>query len=103
MIRFKCQTIYFLTAVPHCNALEEKFNIFKLRTEMNDMPYNFGKNMFCINGCEDLLTNKHILICPHINKSNSLAQFYQLLNGNVEEKVEALKIFQKNLTHFFEE
>ena len=87
-----------------CATFEEKFDIFETRVEVNDMPYNYGKKMFCIDGCEDLLTNKHILICPHLNKSNSLAQFYQLLNGNVEEKNEVTKVFKLNLlelTHKF--
>ena len=80
-----------------CASLEEKFNIFKLRTEMNDMPYNFGKKQFCIETCQMLLTNKHILTCLHLNPSNSLIQYNKLLYGNVEEKIEVAKIFGTNL------
>ena len=80
-----------------CASLEEKFDIFEIRTEMNHMPYNFGKKQFCIEECKKLLTNKHILTCSHLNQSNSLIQYNKLLNGNVEEKIEVAKLFRTNL------
>ena len=80
-----------------CASMEEKIDIFEMRVEMNDMPYNFGKKQNCIDGCQDMLTNKHILICPSVNKSNSLVQYDQLLNGNVEEKIKVTHIFKRNL------
>ena len=70
-----------------CASLEEKLYIFGIRTEMNEMPYNFGKKQFCIEECTNLLTNKHILTCSHLNQSNSLIQYNKLLNDNIEEKI----------------
>ena len=52
-------------------SLEEIFVIFGMRTEMNDMPYNFGKKLFCKYECQDLLINKYILICPHLNQQTN--------------------------------
>ena len=80
-------------------TMEEKFDIFALRTEMNDLPHNFGRSEECKFGCKEDMTNSHIFMCQ--NPDNSDLQ--KLQNGNVEEKVKALRIFQKNLTHFFEE
>ena len=80
-----------------CASLQEKIYIFSLRVEMNDRPYNFGQKEFCKLGCQDLLTNEHILICLHLNQLNCEAQYHQLLNGSVEEKIEVLNIFKKNL------
>ena len=41
---------YFLSG--SCASLEEKFNIFEIGTEMNEMPYNFGKKQFSIEECQ---------------------------------------------------
>ena len=80
-----------------CASMKDKFDIFLLRVEMNDRPYNFGQKEFCKEGCQDMLTNKHILTCPLLNKSNCEHQHHQLLNGSVEEKIKVLNIFMKNL------
>ena len=80
-----------------CTSMQDKFDIFLLRVEMNDRPYNFGQKEFCKLGCQDLLTNEHIWTCLHLNKLNCETQYHQLLNGSVEEKIEVLNIFKKNL------
>ena len=80
-----------------CTSMQDKFDIFLLRVEMNDRPYNFGQKEFCKLECQDLLTNEHILICLHLNQLNCEAQYHQLLNGSAEEKIGVLNIFKKNL------
>ena len=34
-----------------CTSMKDKFDIFLLRVEMNDRPYNFGQKEFCKMGC----------------------------------------------------
>ena len=78
---------------------EEKFEIFALRTEMNDLPHNFGNSEICKKyGCLEEMSNKHIFICQDPKN----VAYEKLLNGNSEEKIEALGIYHKNLTHFCE-
>ena len=45
------------------------------------------------------MSNKHIFICQDPKN----VAYEKLLNGNSEEKIEALGIYHKNLTHFCEE
>ena len=80
-------------------TLEEKFDIFSLWTEMNDLPHNFGKSDPCKNGCQEDMSNFHIFSCRNPERN----EVDKLNYGNVKEKVEALRIFQKNLTNFFVE
>ena len=75
---------------------EEKFQIFALRTEMNDLPHNFGILEQCKHGCQEDLSNHHIFNCQD-PKNMALEK---LLNGTSNEKIEALGIFQKKLANF---
>ena len=78
-------------------TIEEKFDMFALRTEMNDLPHNFGKTDPCKYGCQEDMSNIHIFRCRNPARN----PFEKLNIGNVKEKVEALKIFQNNLKIHF--
>ena len=80
-------------------TMEEQFDIFALRTEMNDLPHNFGRSDKCKFGCNEDMTNAHIFKC----KNPENCELEKLQNGNVQEKIEALKIFQNYLKKFVEE
>ena len=64
---------------------------------MKDNPYIIGKKECCKVWCQNYLTNKHILICPNLNRTNSEDQYTQLLNDSVKEE-ETFKVnkFLKN-------
>ena len=63
------------------------------------MPHNFGKSDPCKYGCQEDMSNFHIFTCRNPEK----IEVEKLNYGNGKEKVEALRIFQKNLTNFFVE
>ena len=76
-------------------STEEKIQIFSLRTDMNEIPNNFGKKEIYEIGCSNsLLDNEHILNCSTISvKSHN---FNDILNGSLKKKIETLKIYQEN-------
>ena len=61
---------------------------------MNNLPNNFGKDDICEQGCSEAMDNRHLMVCPYLSE-HSLS-YEQLLNGNVNEKMQALRIMQKN-------
>ena len=51
--------------LPECEiSNDEKIEWFHIRTEMNDLPFNYGRKIICDNGCKETLDNKHFLNCP---------------------------------------
>ena len=45
------------------------------------------------------MTNEHIMICPSLNSEISQnVRYIHLLTGNIEDTIQALKQFQKNIT-----
>ena len=76
-------------------STEEKVQIFSLRTEMNEIPNNFGFKQVCEFGCSNsLLDNEHILNCPKI--AVKLNNFNDILNDSLKKKIEILRIYQEN-------
>ena len=37
---------------------KDKIELFHIRTEMNDLPFNFGSKTICDKGCKEILDNK---------------------------------------------
>ena len=84
--------------LPESNlSIDEKVTIFSLRTEMNNLPCNYGKPEICYFGCQEAMSNEHIILCPVVNLENPHTLKYEyLLNGNITEKIEALNKFKGN-------
>ena len=80
-------------------TLEDKYNIFSLRTDMNDLPHHFARSAPCKYGCQEDMSNFHIFICQDPQEG----AFEMLMNGNVQEKIEAKNRFQTKLTSMFME
>ena len=64
-------------------TLEDKYSIFALWTNMNDLPHNSGRSAPCKYGCQEDMSNFHIFIC----QDPSEGAFEMLMNGNVQEKI----------------
>ena len=58
-------------------SVEDKRLIFSLRTEMNEIPSNFRNPTKCGQGCEHILTNKHILECDNMNNNQTYKLHYE--------------------------
>ena len=84
--------------LPECSlSVSEKFELFVYRTEMNDLPNNFGRDDICEMGCLEAMDNSHLLLCSGLNHNDPHELKYeQLLNGNINEKVAVLKKLQEN-------
>ena len=50
---------------------------------------------FCIEKCNQVLNNEHITWCPYLNESNDY-KYSHILNGDLNEKLEALKQIKEN-------
>ena len=67
-------------------STEEKVQFFSLRTEMNEIPNNFGFKQVCEMGCSNsLLDNEHILNCPKITVK--LSNLNNIFNGSLKKKI----------------
>ena len=80
--------------------LEDQRFIFNFRSEMNQTRENFQrdtnmKEEFCIEKCNQVLNNEHITWCPYLKKSNAY-KYSHILNGDLNEKLEALKQIKEN-------
>jgi len=84
--------------LPECSlSVSDKFELFAYRTEMNDLPNNFGRDDICEMGCLEAMDNSHLLLCSGLNYNDPHELKYeQLLNGNINEKVAVLKKLQEN-------
>ena len=79
-------------------SLEDQREMFSLRTRMNYLPINFGKDTYCETGCGQALDNEHIINCEILNNGKKPHIKYNLImNGTLNEKNEVLKIFQTNI------
>ena len=75
----------------------DKLEIFALRAEMNQNPYNFGLKIFCELGCQQFQNNKHLFYCLKVNKKENTLLFEHILNGSLKEKIMVLRKFQENM------
>ena len=88
---------YYL--LPECKiSVEDKIELFLIRSEMNDLPCNFGKETQCEQGCYEVLNSEHLNSCPKLNKLNNKTHNYEnILNGKINQKVEVLRNIQENI------
>ena len=50
---------------PECEiSLTEKYEIFSIRSEMNDFPSNYCNKTLCTMGCLDMLNSEHVTLWP---------------------------------------
>ena len=67
---------------------------------MNPLSTNFKRNKkmnktFCVNTCEGLLDNQHLVLCQILNPNSNIT-YMKILNGNILEKKEALHQTMEN-------
>ena len=55
---------------PECNiSLLEKYEMFSIRSEINDFPSKFGDKTLCTMGYLEILNSVHVAVSmPRINK-----------------------------------
>ena len=78
-------------------TVEEKQEMFAIRTEMNDNKYNFGNKIPCEVGCQEAQDNPHIFNCKKTNQNRSTLKFADILNGSLNMKIKTFRIFQEQL------
>ena len=76
-------------------SLEDQQRIFSLRTRMNPLKSNFPKNEkmkqeLCVKNCLKEIDNEHLTWCEVLNSKNDY-KYSNLLNGNLEEKIQTFK------------
>ena len=84
--------------LPECKiSVEDKIELFSIRSEMNNLPCNFGKETQCEQGCYEVLNSEHIYSCTKLNKQKIPINNYEnILKGTMNQKVEVLKKIQEN-------
>ena len=62
---------------PECNiSVLEKYEIFSIRSEINEFPNHFGDKTLCTMGCLEILNSDHVTIYPRLkNKGSSNLDF----------------------------
>ena len=82
---------------PNCQlSVQDKIEMFSIRSEMNDLPYNFGRKENCQQCCLTQMDNEHILNCPVLNESPHELKYSNILNGSLRQQVEVFKKIQEN-------
>ena len=79
-------------------SVGEKLEIFAIRCEMNELPFNYGEKTNCEMGCKaQVMNNEHILNCPELNYDTSIMNITEILNGNKKQKLKTLNKFKENM------
>ena len=79
--------------LPECViSNRDKIELFNIRTEMNDLPFNYGNKTLCDRGCLQLMDNQHFICCPLITEEN---EYDRILNGSMDEQILSLRKFQE--------
>ena len=75
---------------------QEKEKMFEVRNDMTKIPNNFGKQILCLCGTKESMI--HIYNCKiWSEKEKKKTPYNTIYNGNIEEQIEILKIFEQNL------
>ena len=77
-------------------TVREKIEMFALRCQMNENPFNFGEHINCQMGCSQLQENEHILNCPLLNKHEDQITIEDIRNGSLNRKFLFLRRFNEN-------
>ena len=85
---------------PECEiSLSDKYEIFSIRSEMNDFPSNFGNKTLCTMGCLEVLNSEHVTSCPRLTeKGNKIPEYNNILKGSMKLKLITYKQFKENNT-----
>ena len=83
--------------LPECEiTVEEKQEMFSIRTEMNDFPCNFGYKTDCDMGCKQILNSEHMLTCLALNEEETNLKYENILKGTMQQKVTILRKITQN-------
>ena len=84
--------------LPECSLSgTDKTDWFAFRCEVNTLPNNIGKSDLCEFSCQEFMNNEHLFNCPVRNEGQPTdLKIEQLLNGNIEEKIQVLRKLQAN-------
>ena len=84
--------------LPECTLSgNDKTDLFAFRCEVNILPNNFGNSDLCEFSCKEFMNNEHLLNCPVLNEGQAISlKIEQVLNGNIEEKIQVLRKLQEN-------
>ena len=66
---------------------EQKCQLFSVRSEMNENPFNYGEKIPCSFGCIEEQNNSHLLSCIRTNKKKEILDYEDLLNGPLQLKI----------------
>ena len=83
---------------PNCDlSVQEKIEMFSFRSEMNDLPFDFGRKENCEQGCQTPMNNEHCLNCPKLNEIPNLLEYSNIQNGTLRQKIEVFQRLKLNL------
>ena len=78
-------------------SVTDKLEIFAIRCEMNDLPFNFGNKTNCEMGCHETIMNtEHLLNCPKLNENLIKLNLENILNGSNQQKKIILSRINRN-------
>ena len=79
-------------------SVKDKIEMYAIRCEMNELPFNYGEKTNCEMGCQaQVMNNEHILNCPALNCDASRMNITEILNGNNKQKLKTLNKFKENM------
>ena len=72
--------------------------MFAYRSEINELPCNYGNKTECEIGCNSQIMNnkEHLNNCPQINVCENTMNLTKLLNGSNKEELKVLQKIQEN-------
>ena len=72
---------------PECNiSLPDQYEMFLIRSKMNEFPSNFGDKTLCTMGCLEILNSEHVTVCPELtNKGNNSVEYKNILKGSMKQ------------------
>ena len=78
-------------------SVSEQYEMFSYRSEMNDIPFNYGNRTQCETGCGEILNNDHLLKCQILNEGHENGfEYIIFLNGTMEQKIEIFMKMKEN-------
>ena len=80
--------------------IEDQRTIFSIRSEMNPLKSNFRRNNkmeveYCVKQCGQEMDNEHLAWCRYINEESEF-KYLNILNGDLEDKINTYKQIQRN-------
>ena len=86
----------YLTSMSNI-SVNDKIEMFAYKSEMNELPYNYGNKTKFDFGCKtQIMNNEHLLNYPQINLNENTRNLTQILNGSNKEKLNMQQKLQEN-------